>query len=468
MQGEVLDAREEQYILVRDAYTGSGGFANGNHLFEFGREINAVDRKKMASYSNYLKPIISAQVDPIFTSPPQRTYKTNKIVEAFLKNVDNNKTTLQDLTKKYVTQTTLMGNYFVIMDNFGESPLTETDAVEQRKFPYVYTKSLNDLKEFEVDIFGALKSITFYYGFDHNAEIDEQSMVYRKFTKDDMVEFAKDKQLNGTYNTREILRSEYGLGVIPVIYHNRDEIAPFPNYYPIAKQSQKIYNAESETNDLARSQNFSILLIPSLNAGSEQADAVIIGTDNALFYDSETGTAPSYISPDSTIMDSSLSYLDKCTATLVQSADVLGSTAVQRGSKAESGVALSFKFFGKQQALKNSARMGESFERSVMELLGLFINTAVEFEVVYDDRFTPTYDEIVMRLNSLRELLEMNISEEVNKQIFIDIIGLIAVQNNWSEEVHDTLVKSIKNGIYQPNVEKELKTAEDNLSKETV
>ncbi len=455
MKAEVLDSRINQYILVRDTWTGSGGFADGDYLYTFGRENNPAKRKEMASYSNYLKPIISAQVDPIFTSPPTRVYTPDTLLEAFIKNVDNNGTNLQDLTKKYVTQTTLMSNYFVIMDNFGDAPLSKADAVRSRKFPYVYKKSLCDLKEYETDEFGALTSITFYYGVTHNAELNEQSKVYRTFDDGGVVEYAKDKQRDGSYKERVLAVSEYDLGGrLPVVCHNKDEIAPFPSYYSIAKQSQKIYNAESETNDLARSQNFSILLIPSINAGSDQKEAVIVGKDNALFYDSESGKAPSYISPDSAIMESSLSYIANCTTTLIQSADVLGSTAVQRGSKAESGVALSFKFFGKQQALKNSARMAEDFEREVIVLLGLFLGgKEIAFDVVYDDRFTPTYDEVVMRLASLRELLEMNINEDINKQLFKDIVAMVAVQNNWSEDVHKKLSDSIVSGVYEPSVD---------------
>jgi hypothetical protein len=339
------------------------------------------------------------------------------------------------------------------MDNFpaDEIPPTEMEAVNQRKLPYIYTKELTDVKDYETDIFGALTSITFYYGKTSLHDQEDQVNVFVTYTRDDITKFAEYTDTEGKLTTREIDVYRHNLGLVPVAFWNREDITPIPPFLNMAQMARKIYNVESEINQLERTQNFSLLLIPSINAGSEPDSHIIVSTDNALFYDAESGSAPSFISPDSSLMNSALEYHSQCVNTLLQSADVLGSTAVQRGSKAESGNALAFKFFGKQQALKNSARKAEWFERTLVSMFGEFVGIDITYDVVYNDRFTPTYDEVVMRLGSMRDVISMNINDELNKQLFKDTVSLLAIQNNWSDEVLNNMIATIDSGDYNQN-----------------
>lgn len=70
----------DNYELLRDAYTGGGGFEDGRHLFMHSRE-EPEDyhlRKKMARYSNFVKVIIHSLTNPIFKKPSCVTSTTMK------------------------------------------------------------------------------------------------------------------------------------------------------------------------------------------------------------------------------------------------------------------------------------------------------------------------------------------------------------------------------------------------------
>lgn len=433
----------DMYQLTLDAYTGGGGFANGEYLKKFGRELNFPGRQEMASYSNFLKPAINAQVDPPFSQMAKRVYKQTPLIAAFLLDVDNNGTKIQEFVKREIIPTITLGNNFAIMDNFkaDEMPETQDDVLATRKFPYVYSKGIMDVYQYCQDKFGNLLSITFYYGKDAPSKEAEELYIYKEYTPYSIRYYKAKRDGTGVCDETEL---KHTLGEVPVVFYNKSEITPLPPYYQISKQSQSIYNIESEANDLHRSQNFSILLIPSTNANEEQDDSVIVGTNNALFYDSENGVSPSYISPDSKIMDSSISYYDKVTNTLIQSMDILGSSAVQRGSKSESGVALAYKFFGKQQAIKNTARMAEYIEEGIIRLFGLFTNDDYEYSVKYEDKFIPNQDEIAVRIDTLTKAIDMGISPVVTRQARIDAVNLLATQGNWNQETLTSAINSIK------------------------
>jgi hypothetical protein len=443
IESTVQEDRTEQYRLVDDAYHGR-------------RETdkNYKNRVECASYTNFIKPIISAQVDPVFSQMAQRgaTNSDDKL-KSFLLDTDNNGTGIQKLIYKAVTQTTLMKNFFIIVDNFPEEeiPKSDADAIRKRKLPYVYTKSIMDVSEYKQDKFGKLIEITFKYGVTAPSEEKEQCFIYKKFTC-----YGSEKYYHRKDGTKITVNSiDYGWGRVPVAFYNKDEITPQPPYYQIARMSKKIYNIESRLDDLNQAQSFSILLIPSVNQSAEKDGSMVVGKYNALFFNSESAQAPTFISPDSSLMDSSLEYYNTTKGTLVASADVLGSTAEQRTSKGESGKGLAIKWFGKSQEVKNKARVAEALEEEVVEIFGLFVNVKYDYTVVYDDKFTPTYDEVALRLASSGAILKMNLSKESNLEAKKDIVRMTAIQNNWSQDTLDTVIKSL-NG--SPVIENEFET----------
>ena len=400
------------YRLIHDAYNGSNGFTDGGYLFQYEREINFGKRKKMASYTNFLGPIVDAKVKPVFSSPPVRSYNNNELMDLLIENADNNGTPLTDIIEEATLAANLYKNAFIVMDMFEDVPSTLEDVIYDRRIPYVYVKTPMDVYEYESDDFGKLTSITFFHG----------ENTYKKFDTTTTTVFTKD---DSTDATNIIAQADHGINEVPVVYLDT-EVLPFPNHYGMATLSRKIYNVDSEINDLSRSQMFNILVIPGINSGDEESDGIIVSTDNALFVDPEARNLPGFIGPDSSIMDSQLSYFRELVKTLIQSADVLGSSAIATGNTGESGIALTYRFYGKQQALKISSKIAAKFDTEVMRIFNLMCGEEpVEYSVAYENNFAPTIEEIKEKITVLKEVMSLELGEEVEKELKSQIILLV-------------------------------------------
>lgn len=436
------EALRAQYNLVEDSFTGQGGFT-GSYLFPYGRELNFADRVKMSSYSNFVYPVVSAKVDPVFSDDPQRIYD-NAFIDAFIDNCDNNGTELQDVIHHATLYTVLLGNSFIIMDNFAESdiPATAEEQLVYRKFPYIYTKEVQDVYSYEVDQFGRLLEITFYWGVYAPSNQSTEAYLYKRFTKDEIQFFTMSKNKKGVNTTQMISAVPHYMGVVPVVYFNR-EVLPFSPHYSMATLARAIYNTGSALEDLTRSQWFSILVLPSSYGGNEPKDAVVISNHNALFVDSDATVQPNYISPASDILTSGLSYYQQQITNLIQTADVLGTTALGSSNTASSGIAESYKFFGKQQALKLSSQIAEYLDEQVIKLFNIFMNQQAEYEVKYNDNFAPSFTDIQQKIVLLESIADRDISDAVTSNVNADIVALVGQFMGWEDERLQSVLESV-------------------------
>ena len=125
------------YLFCSHAYEGDAGFRDGNYLIPFERELFYPKRKTFSAYRNFVKPIINAIVDPVFSSKIIRETE-NDLFQEFIYNCDNKGTDLHYFSKEIATLARLHGVCFVVMDNFSEVPDTRSEAIAQRKLPYIY------------------------------------------------------------------------------------------------------------------------------------------------------------------------------------------------------------------------------------------------------------------------------------------------------------------------------------------
>lgn len=435
--------RRDQYDLVRDSYTGSGGYATGEHLFTQDKEYEADTRRAMASYDNLIKPIVDAKVDPVFIGEPQRPNDIPELYEAFLNDCDNNGASLKDVIHSTTTNTTLLGNSFIVMDSFPAKliPDTMAEVIEDRKFPYIYTKEVQDVYCYETDIFGKLVNITFFYGVYTPSESDDEGYLYKSFTKNTSEMYAMYEDDNGISKKVILNTTKHDLGVVPVVYYNQ-EVLPFSPYFSMSTIARNIYNASSELVDLRRTQLLSILLMPSINAMGEPKDAVVVSKHNAIFYDANATNQPNYISPDAKNMENGIKYLEYLQQSLIQSADVLGSTAVATNG-ASSGISESYRFFGKLQALKISADIAKTLEMAVIELFGLFVGEEVDYSVTYNDNFAPTFGETKNKIEVLDSLTKMELGTDFDLKAKEDIITLVGQFMSWDNEELQNIIKNI-------------------------
>lgn len=384
------------YKFVNDCYTGQGGFYDGRYILPFTRESGLDNRKKESVYHNHIKGIVDSLVVPVFADLALRE-TDNAMFEAFLGDVTGDKATIQQFSKAVVTHARIDGVTFVVMDNFEEQPSSKAEALDNRIYPYIYEKRAVDLVRWKMDKRKRLTTITFKNGNVEHKGTEVDTVI--EYTKQSIIVYVDNEE-------REVVsRKVHDLGFVNVIPLKLDKLStlkPMPPIYDICKVNYQIYQQGSEQRNLERNQCFSMLVLPGTPSNSE----ISVGIDSVLWVDAMSTMQPSYISPEPAILNGIMDSKKENTDSLLAMADVLGATAVTKNS-AESGISKAYTFLGQQFALSETAQLAESFEIDVAKMFSLFVVEDVNYTVEYSDNFSPTMDEILMRVTVLEKLKAM-------------------------------------------------------------
>lgn len=368
--------KKEEYRLLSDAYYGNGGFSNGGYLEKHVRETNEKygSRQKVAYYLNYTAPCVNAHVDPIFKREPQREYKgkLSSLWESFAKDTDLAGTDLNTLMKRWAHAAKLYGSGYVVVDNTREEPMTLGEALETNKRPYAYLLKPERIREIRVDNNGKIN----YFSFLERDPVTKKDLVM-EFTKTGW-------QLMDGSSVKE--EGEHGLGRVPVIRLTGREVSPFDmfptsEFISIAQTNRSIYNKCSWLDDILKNQTFPILTYPA----DKTPPGLVIGTENALGYPSESRHVPDFISPP----DSSASVLENQIVLLQQEIYRMAVVVNVTGVRSESsGVAKQWDFEQTNQLLSSFAENISVAENELAELFSLWLGEPLEYKAVYQKDFS--------------------------------------------------------------------------------
>jgi len=415
-------ANWNRYEFVLNSYTGEGGYIDGSYLFPHTRELDFESRRKQSYYKNFVKGILDSIITPVFAQKALRE-SNNDLFNAFIENVDVNNTHLQDFSQNAITMARLLGNVFIVMDNFSDVPSTKKQAIDERLFPYIYMKLPQDVYSFKIDKFNRLTEISFFMEENEDGEREYvywDSTIYRRY-----------RIHNGEYKT--ITEIEHGFGRIPVIQVNTSEtkeILPQPPLYDLCRVALTIYNQDSEQRDLERIQSFSVLVVP----GTQPDQNVEIGSHNLIFIENDASQSPKYIAPDPQVLSTVRTSSEHNVQALIKIANVLGASAVDTGNSTKSGVAMSYSFLGSNYQLMRTAGMATDLEDDIAELFSLFIGEEVEYKVMYKSEYTPTPTAVKQKLDILTTISD-NFDEYITPEQKVSIGDSIATMINYATSV---------------------------------
>ena len=387
---------ENIYRFMDNSHDGTGGFRNGSYLIPHEREMFYDSRRQLAFYKNFVKPIVRAMIEPVFSDPVPRTITTeggaileNTMFGDFLENADNTGSSMQQITEQVVRNARLHGISFLVMDNFGEErqPRLLSEARQQRIFPYVYIRKPYHVLAYKANRFGGLLSITFE---------DLPELVSKEEGKDRKVE-RRARELTAeeiiTYRIddndkwEELSRVSHPLKRIPVIVvysvkmQGADKLLPDPPLYDLATVNHAIYNKDSEIRYQERAQGFAVFYVQTENTGN-----LTIGEKNVLFVSMDASMPPGFASPDPSILGGLVENNDKLREDLFRIAEQNGVTGVQ---SAKSGVAIQWDFFAHESVLKKSSSMAVWIEQQVAEYFRLWTGEAFVYTADYPEDFQP-------------------------------------------------------------------------------
>ena len=459
--GQTIDINQvNTYSYMDEAYYGNGGFRDGRYLVPFSRESNYQQRRQLGHYKNYLKPIIRAMVEPVFSEMAIRSVKDENdndvetLFEDFIEDCDAACTHLQDYTHQAVNVCRRHGVSFTVMDNYTTQPDNLQAAKENRIYPYVYMKKANEVEEYKIDNFGNITSITFT---DTPVKVNDKIQKrYRMWTETECILMTK----NDAGKWVEIYKTYHGLGRVPVIAvyseirETRNVILPDPPLYDLGRLNHVIYNQASEIRDLERSQSFSVFYVQGIAPGD-----LSIGANNYINIPLEASITPGYAAPDPAIMAGLVSNQDQIRKDLFLIAEQAGVVGVQNS---ESGIAKSYDFFAHEETLKATSRIATTLELAIADLFMLYTKENFVYTVIYPMDFQPMgldreVDRIdkVLKMPGLNPLLVSKVQEKLARMLMADQSPEIVQEIIDSIQLNTEDKSTGKPEAEEPEVEKE-------------
>lgn len=375
-QRDALPGGFEQFPFIADALNAAGGFrpnviyqldenglakptkvAGSCYLVPYPRESaqKYAARAAVAVYENHLASACERFVGYLARNPPMREGADGALTQRFLDDADAHGNSLDVVWSSFMYQARARGTMLLLMDTPAEMPQTLAEQVESRSVPYVMAIAPELLRGYELDESGAFTAVAIA----STEIIDGKDVaVIREWNATGWRVRAGDQVLReGTHPFKRC----------PVLAFT--ESTDFPclgAFSQIAALSRRLFNAESELDEILRSQTFSLLTYqvppeaaPTFNAGNV---AAAVGTHNMLTH---SGDTPTFIAPPDGPAQVYMSRIDGLKQSIRRISLTLEDSS---GQKAESGLALQLRFQSLNSALGQFAMRMQDFERRVWDL----------------------------------------------------------------------------------------------------
>lgn len=392
------------YEFMEMTHDGSGIYRDGTGLIPHSREMDYSRRREIAFYKNFLRPIVRAMIEPVFTEEAIRKVQDingnqleGLMINGFIDNADNDGSSLQEVTEDNVTFSRLQGVSFAVVDNFPPDELSNTvqENIDNRTFPYVYMRKPNEVAAYQLDRFGKIEKIAFFDSggtvesddkkvFSKDNEKKKNPVFIRVWDKEKSQVFKKDDE-NGKYEP-DGDPFFHNLGVVPVVAlfsvrrKNKSILLVDPPLYDIAKLNYTIFNKDSEIREIERAQGFSFLYAQGIEPGD-----LTIGVDNYLNVPEGMTIQPDYCSPDPNIQKVLMENSDAIREDIFRIAEQNGVTGITD----QSGVAKQWDFFAHESVLKKTSSMAVSLEEKIVEIFQLYTKEEFIYVVEYKTDFQP-------------------------------------------------------------------------------
>lgn len=386
-----LPAGFERFAFVAEALEARGGFApyveyaldeagllkpykvRGRcHLIPYPREsmTKFAARAAVAVYENHLASACERFVGYLAKHPPLRANVDGPLARAFVEDADWRGNSLDIFWQGFMRAARARGTMLLLVDMPREVPETVAQQVEARRLPYITALEPELVREYELDLHGRFRRVaiasTATVAGETKAVLREWDELYWRVRDGDIV----------------LEEGEHAFGRCPVIAFTESGSFPcYGSFEQIATLSKRIFNAQSELDEILRSQTFSILPLqvpPEQMATFDAAKvAAVVGTHNLLIY---SGERPEFIAPP----DGPATVYMARIAALEESIRRIGLTLEEpRSQAAESGLALQIRFQSLNAALAQFALRMQDLERQVWDLFAAAVRTENRVEVMW-------------------------------------------------------------------------------------
>jgi hypothetical protein len=441
-QDSYIDVRTlNKYDFMQFTYDGTEGYRTGAYLVPFMRESFYEDRMRTAAYKNLFRPVVDAMVEPVFAHKIERVTNSD-IAKKFFENVDRAGTTIDNFTNMIMTRARTCGLTFVVVDNFTEiNGITKKDVIDTRRYPYCYEKVPSSMYKIDVNESGVPVSITFY---DKVIKIDNKdTQTFRKWDNQKSTLYYEKSERGNTIEI-ELEINVHNLGKIPVVVVNcfiknkKLDKLPEPPLYTLAMLVYQLYNKETYVQELEKYQTFSLLVAQGVDASK-----LSVGPTNFINVSDNVSNMPGYISPNPENTKVMVSNCDRLKQEIYEEAGQKGVYAVKEQS---SGIAKEWDFRAEESKLIETSTGAVEFEKELIEIFGLYINTSIKYEAKYPEDFSPQYFD--QRIEEIVAILKEMPPEALATELWAEIATIIFKQTpDRADEIIREMKSQIKNDL---------------------
>jgi hypothetical protein len=401
-------------------------------------------------------------VQPVFEKEILRE-TDSEMFQGFLDNADNTGTTLQDINETAQTHARMLGLTFIIMDNFPDAGSVRTmrDAIDQRKFPYVYEKMPHEVYRWKCDNWGKLEWITFFERQETLPDPDHQGkfiirQYYRRWNKEKWQIYYEKHNPAKFEEVIEIVEEEavHGLNYIPIYpvldYTKNNNLTnfPTPKFADLANMAFILYNMESWI-ELLCVYCFPTLTLP----GEMDTSQISMSANNAIAVPSDAKFPPGFIAPPTACLEVLLKAADRLEDKIYKAANQLGvyGTKAQSSKQMVSGVSKEWDFQASNSLLTKTSFAAKKLEEWCSKTFTDYTHTVFSFTVDFGTEFIQAYSN--QRLDQIMNLikdippkpLEKELWKEAAKVFFEDDADKSkeitdAIDRQYAQEIKDKAV----------------------------
>jgi len=302
----------------------------------------------------------------------------NEFYQAMADNIDGRGNSIDVFWQSFMLEAKARGSMLLLVDMPAQLPESLGTQLAARVAPYWTTIAPEVVTDFEMGDDGRFNFVAFSGQFT-GADGKRADCTWRFDRQSWSATDSKD---------RVLAQADHPLGECPVIaFTERGEFPAFGQFSPIADLARRLFNLQSEMDEILRSQTFSLLTMQVPDGSTDEmklAAAKVagetIGTNNLLVH---SGSTPSFIAPDA---GPASTYLEAIKMIREQIAEV--SMTIDTPTQAESGVALKMRFQSLNASLSQFAQAMNDFEYRAWDLSAKWLGMTLTPTVLWPRDFT--------------------------------------------------------------------------------
>lgn len=418
--------------VVSDDGMGSASLSGLSYLVRYPRESDAkfARRNEVAFYASPLARACARFVGYMSTRPPVREMP-NEVFQRVADDVDGKGNSVDVFMNQFAMDTKARGSMLLLVDMPAAMPISRAQQLQERKLPFWSAVRPEDVEDYALGDDGKFEFVEFGGTFT-KPDGATVSCTWR-FTRQGWS--AKDKE------GESLTEGAHHLGQCQVLICT--EGGDFPHFGPfsaIADLAKRLFNVDSELDEILRSQTFSLLTmqVPDGSVESDKLSAArvageTIGTHNLLVH---TGSTPAFIAPED---GPARIYLDRIKG-LKGEIDEVGLN-VATVNQQESGIAMQMRFQAINGELSKFAGRMEDLERRAWDLSRLWLAMQEAPKVAWPRDFNLA--DVQTELAILRDMQATGmpaeaIAEQQKRVVALQFAGL---DPERQQEVMDAIVE---------------------------